>query len=148
MHIRQATIHDLELLVPLFEEYRIFYRQSPDSNKAHFFLKERLEHNESLIYLAFAKASSDKAIGFTQLYPIFSSISMERMYILNDLFIDPNHRNKGVGQALINAVKDLCIKEEQKGIVIQTETTNPAQHLYERLEFTKDPDLHYFWATK
>lgn len=148
MHIRLATIQDLDFLVPLFEGYRIFYRQSPDSNKARLFLKERLENNESLIYIAFAKADSEKAVGFTQLYPIFSSVSMERMYILNDLFIDAEYRGQGIGQALIDTVKDLCRKEHQKGIVIQTETTNPAQHLYERLGFIKDPDLHYFWATK
>lgn len=148
MHIQLATIQDLDLLVPLFEGYRIFYRQSPDNNKAYLFLKERLENNESLIYIAFAKADSKKAVGFTQLYPIFSSVSMERMYLLNDLFIDANYRGQGIGQALIDTVKNLCRKEHQKGIVIQTETTNPAQHLYERLGFTKDPDLHYFWATK
>ena len=148
MHIRLATIQDLEHLVPLFEGYRTFYRQSPDSHKAHLFLKERLENNESLIYIAFAKADSEKAVGFTQLYPIFSSVSMERMYILNDLFIHNDYRSQGIGQALIDTVKNLCRKEQQKGIVIQTEPTNPAQHLYERLGFIKDPDLHYFWATK
>ena len=148
MHIRQATIDDVDILVPLFEGYRVFYRQAPDNNKARLFLTERLKKNESVIYIAFAKANSKKAIGFTQLYPIFSSVSMERMHILNDLFIDTEYRSQGIGQALINTVKDRCRNEHQKGIVIQTEVTNPAQHLYERLGFIKDPDLHYFWATK
>ncbi|MFT5893098.1 MAG: GNAT superfamily N-acetyltransferase [Dokdonia sp.] len=148
MHIRLATLQDLEVLVPLFDGYRVFYRQPSDYKEVCSFLKERLSNKDSFIYIAFAKADSDKAVGFTQLYPIFSSVSMERMYILNDLFIDSNYRGQGIGQALIKTVKDLCRKEHQKGIVIQTETTNPAQHLYERLGFTKDLDLHYFWATK
>ena len=147
MHIRLATLQDLEVLVPLFDGYRVFYRQSSDYDKAHSFLKERLINKDSVIYIAFAKADSEIAVGFTQLYPIFSSVSMERMYILNDLYIHSDYRNLGIGQALINEVKNLCRKEHQKGIVIQTETTNPAQHLYERLGFTKDPDLHYFWPT-
>ena len=147
MHIRLATLQDLEVLVPLFDGYRVFYRQPSDYKGAHSFLKERLSNKDSFMYIAFAKSDSGKAIGFTQLYPIFSSVSMERMYMLNDLFIDPNHRGQGIGQALIEVVKDLCRKEHQKGIVLQTEATNPAQHLYERLGFTKDPDLHYFWAT-
>ncbi|WP_299685388.1 GNAT family N-acetyltransferase [uncultured Dokdonia sp.] len=162
MYIRLATLQDLEALVPLFDGYRVFYRQSSDEDKARSFLKERLTNLDSVIYIAFAKsnvgdsrptgersgkADSETAVGFTQLYPIFSSVSMERMYILNDLYIHADHRNLGIGQALINEVKELCHKEHQKGIVIQTETTNPAQHLYERLGFTKDPDLHYFWAT-
>lgn len=156
MHIRLATIQDLELLVPLFNGYRVFYRKTTDLEGARSFLRERLIKKDSIIYIAFAKAvpttvevgDSDIAVGFTQLYPIFSSVSMEPMYILNDLFIDPDYRGQGIGQSLIATVKDLCCKEQQKGIVIQTETTNPAQHLYERLGFKKDPDLHYFWATK
>ncbi len=147
MYLRLATLQDLEVLVPLFDGYRVFYRQSSDYDKAHSFLKERLINKDSVIYIAFAKADSEIAVGFTQLYPIFSSVSMERMYILNDLYIHSDYRNLGIGQALINEVKNLCRKEHQKGIVIQTETTNPAQHLYERLGFTKDPDLHYFWPT-
>ena len=156
MYIRQATIQDIEQLIPLFDGYRVFYRKTTDLEGARAFLSERLTKKDSTIYIAFAKpvlsgvevADSDKAIGFTQLYPIFSSVSMEPMYILNDLFIDPDYRGQGIGQSLITTVKDLCRKEHQKGIVIQTEVTNPAQHLYERLGFKKDPDLHYFWATK
>ncbi|MEQ3655111.1 MAG: GNAT family N-acetyltransferase, partial [Dokdonia sp.] len=97
--------------------------------------------------LDFAKAEDRKAVGFTQLYPIFSSVSMERMLLLNDLFIDPEYRGQGIGKALIDTAKDLCRTTRQKGIVLQTETNNPAQRLYEREGFTKDPDLHYFWKS-
>ena len=145
MNIREATISDLELLVPLFDGYRMFYRQASDIEAARKFLTHRITQGESVIYIAIAKGIP---IGFTQLYPIFSSVSMEPMYILNDLFIDADFRGKGVGTALIDAIKERCIVENQKGIVIQTETTNPAQKLYEHLGFKKDPDLHYFWATK
>lgn len=156
MHIRLATIQDLEQLVPLFDGYRVFYRKASDHEGARSFLKERLKNKDSIVYIAFAKpvlsevevADSTIAVGFTQLYPIFSSVSMEPMYLLNDLFIDPDYRGQGVGQSLITTIKEVCRKERQKGIVIQTETTNPAQHLYERLGFKKDLDLHYFWATK
>jgi GNAT superfamily N-acetyltransferase len=145
MTIREASISDLELLVPLFDGYRMFYKQASDLERARKFLTSRITQGESVIYIAMAQ---EKPIGFTQLYPIFSSVSMEPMYILNDLFIDAAYRSKGVGTALIDAVKQRCIAENQKGIVIQTKTTNPAQKLYEHLGFKKDPDLHYFWATK
>lgn len=145
MEIREATIQDLEILAPLFDGYRQFYRQVPDIPKAKEFLKERILRKESVIYIAFAKAYP---IGFTQLYRLFSSVSMEPMYLLNDLFILPEYRGKGVGTALIDTVKERCKIENQKGIVLQTEPTNPAQKLYEHLGFKKDPDLHYFWATK
>jgi len=145
MTIREATLSDLDALVHLFDSYRQFYKQNSDIEGARKFLSSRITQGESVIYIAIAKG---KTIGFTQLYPIFSSVSMEPMYILNDLFIDTAYRSKGVGTALIDAVKQRCRAENQKGIVIQTETTNPAQKLYEHLAFKKDPDLHYFWATK
>ena len=81
MYIRQATIQDIEQLIPLFDGYRVFYRKTTDLEGARAFLSERLTKKDSTIYIAFAKpvlsgvevADSDKAIGFTQLYPIFSS---------------------------------------------------------------------------
>lgn len=145
MKIRQATIHDLDLIVPLFDGYRTFYKQPSDLGGARTFLKDRILANESWIYIAF---DDEKAVGFTQVYPLFSSVSMERMLVLNDLFILPDYRSTGAGTALVDQVKQHCYNEDQKGVVIQTATDNPAQKLYERLGFTKDPDLHYFWSAK
>ncbi len=159
MTIREATLADLDILIPLFDGYRQFYRQPSNLDGARKFLTRLITQGKSIVYIAFlaydtAQEQSDRLssveqpVGFTQLYPIFSSVSMEPMYILNDLFIDPRYRGKGMGTALINSVKKRCKAEHQKGIIIQTETTNPAQKLYERLGFKKDPDLHYFWATE
>lgn len=146
MHIRQATLTDLEFIIPLFDGYRQFYKQPSDIEGARSFLKERFTHNESTIYIAHTESNTQEVVGFTQVYPLFSSVSMERMLLLNDLYIHPDHRGKGIGTLLINRVKELCTATGQKGIALQTGTTNPAQKLYERLGFTKDPDLHYFWA--
>ncbi len=152
MTLREATIKDVAFLAPLFDSYRMFYRKASDMAGARTFLKDRINNRESVIYIAFlSNGHTDgktKPVGFTQLYPIFFSVSMESMYILNDLFIDPAYRGKGIGTALIDMVKKRCVTEKQKGIVIQTEKTNLAQKLYEHLGFTKDPDLHYFWSTK
>ncbi len=143
MTIAEAKLQHLDDLAPLFDGYRQFYRQSSDLETAKTFLKERITNNESVIYLAYI---DDKAVGFTQLYPLFSSVSMQPMYLLNDLFVDSTIRSKGVGQALIQAAKDLCIEKNYKGIAIQTESHNPAQHLYQRVGFKMDPDLHLFWT--
>lgn len=148
MHVRQATLDDLDQLVPLFDGYRQFYKQTSNPEQARSFLKERLQNNESVVYLAFAKAEETQAIGFTQIYPLFSSVTMERMLLLNDLFIDPTFRGKGVGTALIDTVKNLCHNLGQKGIGLQTAYDNPAQKLYEREGFKKDTDLQYFWQRK
>ena len=144
MKIIQATQNELEPLVLLFNGYREFYGQPADLEGAKAFLKERLDLKESVIYLAQSEAG--KWMGFTQLYPVFSSVSMERSWLLNDLFVHPNHRKKGVGEALIDAAKQLCATTPAKGLLLETGSDNyPAQALYEKLDFLKEQTIFYFW---
>jgi GNAT superfamily N-acetyltransferase len=143
MTITQANIEHLEDLVPLFNDYRIFYKQESNEELASQFLKDRIKQNQSIIFLAYL---NNEAVGFTQLYPLFSSVSMKPMYLLNDLFVKSNYRGKGIGEALINKAKALCETQKNKGLALQTATDNPAQKLYERLGFIKDHDLYYYWT--
>jgi GNAT superfamily N-acetyltransferase len=144
MHIIKAELQHVPDLIPLFDGYRIFYRQTSDYVKAKTFLTNRIQNRESIIYIAY---DDENAIGFTQLYPLFSSVSMQPMFLLNDLYVEDNYRSQGIGNLLIDKVKQLCKTLNYKGVAIQTAHTNPAQHLYERLGFVKDPDLHFFWST-
>lgn len=143
MTIHQATLNDLDMITPLFDGYRVFYKQTSNKDAAQQFLKERLQRKDSIIY--FALSEKNIPCGFMQLYPLFSSVSMEPMYLLNDLYVAAAFRGKGIGTQLIDAAKTRSRQERQKGLVIQTEITNPAQKLYEQLGFIADPDLHYFW---
>ena len=145
MTITRAKLKDLNDLAPLFDGYRTFYKQGTNVEAAKRFLKQRMIRNDSIIYVAYDK---DEAIGFTQLYPLFSSVSMQPMYMLNDLFVSSTHRGTGIGEALINRAKRLCQTENNKGLVIQTAIENPAQQLYQRLGFVKDNDLQFFWSHK
>ena len=143
MTIIQASIQHLDDLVPLFDGYRIFYRQESDIKSAKAFLKERLTNQDTIIYIAYI---DDNAVGFTHLFPSFSSVSMQPLYVLNDLYVDKNYRKQKIGVALLNKAKQLCREKNYKGLALQTEATNPAQHLYESLGWKKDLDLHYFWT--
>jgi len=142
MRIIKATIEHLEDLAPLFNGYRMFYRQTSNIEDAKTFLKERLTKQDTIIYIAYAE---DKAVGFTHLFHSFSSVSMAKAYILNDLFVDSHYRKKGIGVALLNTVKELAKQNNYKFVFLQTETDNPAQYLYESLGWKKDKDLHYLW---
>ncbi|WP_204345472.1 GNAT family N-acetyltransferase [Psychroserpens algicola] len=143
MIITRAKLKDLDRLVNLFDGYRVFYKQDSNPAGAKRFLSQRILEEDSIIYIAYI---DEEAVGFTQLYPLFSSVSMTSMYLLNDLYVDAKHRGKGIGEALINRAKQLCQSEHNKGLAIQTAFDNPAQHLYERLGFVKDTDLHLFWS--
>ncbi len=146
MFIRQAHLADLDKIVPLFNGYRIFYKQLSDLAGARNFIEARFINNDSTIFLSFLDNTEQTATGFMQLYPLFSSVSMQPMLLLNDLYIDPEHRGQGIGSSLIYKAKQFCKFSNQKGLAIQTAHDNPAQKLYERLGFKKDLDLHYFWT--
>ena len=143
MEIVRAEIQHIPDLIPLFDGYRIFYRQQSDYVGAKQFLSERITKHESIIFMLY---ENENAIGFTQLFPLFSSVSMQHMYLLNDLYIEKNYRGQGYGKLLIDEAKKLCRSKNFKGLALQTEQNNPAQRLYEREGFIKDPDLHYFWT--
>ena len=133
---RQATIDDLDALVPLFDAYRQFYSQPADSDLARRFLRERLERSQSIIVIA---EDGGAALGFTQLYPSFSSTRAARIFILNDLFVAPAGRKRGVGAALLAAAADYGRGEGAASLALRTGRTNlTAQSLYEAQGWKRD----------
>jgi GNAT superfamily N-acetyltransferase len=129
IQIRRAHIHDLGLISPLFDLYRQFYEQASDLALAEIFLAQRIQHNESVIFLAF---DGDAAVGFTQLYPGFSSVSMARTFLLNDLFVVSSHRRHGVGSLLLQAAVAHAQSQQAVRISLTTNVANAtAQSVYE-----------------
>jgi len=143
MEIHIASIEQLPLIVPLFDQYRMFYKQPSDQDGAAQYLRARMEHKEAVVFLA---TLSGEAAGFTQLYPTFSSVSMEPVLILNDLFVAQPYRKMGIGEALLGKAQAYCNENRFKGLSLETATDNRAQYLYERLGWVRDSHcFHYFW---
>ena len=141
--VRKAEIKDLELLAPLFDAYRQFYRKSTDLEGAKNFLAARINNSESVIYLA---KSENKVVGFTQLYPMFTSTNMKRSWILNDLYVDQNFRGQGISKLLIDNAKQLCRDTQAYGIMLETERSNDiGNQLYPRTGFTLETNNFYSW---
>ncbi|RUT30618.1 GNAT family N-acetyltransferase [Paenibacillus zeisoli] len=143
--VHQASIEDLDELAKLFDEYRVFYGQASDIEGARGFLFDRFEHQESIIFCV-RNSDTRQIIGFTQLYPLFSSISMRRLLLLNDLYVDEAYRKQGIGQLLLDVAKDYAGKVRAKGLQLSTAVTNStAQSLYERNGYVRDHEFyHYF----
>ena len=140
MTIITATLDHLEQLAPLFDAYRVFYQQDSDLEAAMAFLRERFLLRENVIFLAL---EGQTALGFTQLYPSFSSVSLKRLWILNDLFVIPEARGQRVGEALIGAAVELATQSGAVGVQLETAHSNlSGQKLYERLGFQRE-DLAY-----
>jgi GNAT superfamily N-acetyltransferase len=140
--VRQATVSDIGLLVALFDGYRQFYRQASEPNRIRRFLSDRFEHNQSVIFLA---VTDGAAIGFTQLYPSFSTMALARIYVLNDLFVSPAARRAGAGTALLRAAADYARRAGALRLVLSTELTNStAQSLYEKLGWKRNTDFYIY----
>ncbi len=146
IEIIRATQEHIPTLIPLFDAYRVFYKQESDLDAAQQFLEERFRKKESIVFIAFLK---EKAVGFTQLFITFSSVSLQPYYVVNDLYVDATHRQKGIGEALLNRAKEFCREKGYKGLSLETAIDNPAQKLYEKLDWKKNSNaFHYFWTTK
>jgi len=142
MEIFQATIEDLEGVSNQFNLYRMFYQQTSDIEGAKTYIKNRLENKDSIIFVVKDK---HRCVGFTQLYPTFSSISMRRAWILNDLYVDTVARKQGVAELLLQKVKDYAVETEAKSISLSTAPDNyAAQRLYEKHGYVKDSQFYQY----
>jgi ribosomal protein S18 acetylase RimI-like enzyme len=119
--IRKVILQDLHQLAELFDQYRIFYHKDSDIPAAEKFLKERIEKQDSEIFVA---ENDGKLIGFVQLYPIFSSTRMKRYWLLNDLYVNENYRGKGFSKELIEISKELAKSTDASGILLETGKSN------------------------
>jgi len=142
MDLHQATIKDLEGLSNLFNLYRLFYQQESDLEGAKTYIKERIENKESVLFVVRDK---ENYVGFTQLYPTFSSISMKRAWILNDLYVDEKARKQGVGELLLHKAKEYAIETGAKYLSLSTAPDNySAQRLYEKNGYKRDSQFYHY----
>ncbi|MCF2145170.1 GNAT family N-acetyltransferase [Desmonostoc muscorum LEGE 12446] len=142
MEVFLANINHLESLSILFDEYRVFYNQVSDIEAAKEFLKERFKNNDSVV---FAANENGEIIGFTQLYPSFSSVSMKRVWILNDLYVKESHRQKGVATLLMSAAQEYAKKSGAVRVILATHISNTnAQKLYKSQGYIKDQEFYHY----
>ncbi|MGN6113539.1 MAG: GNAT family N-acetyltransferase [Luteimonas sp.] len=143
--IRRATVADLDALVPLFDAYRVFYAQPSDPVRARDFLAERLAKGESAVLVAERGPST---VGFTQLYPIFSSVRTARTWLLNDLFVAEGARRGGVARALLDAAAAYAREQGAAGLCLETTRDNAAARaLYRAAGWHEDATQWYSLAT-
>jgi len=142
MVIKRVQIADIGTLAPLFDAYRIFYGKTSNIDQCNAYLNERFAQQEAEAYIAF---DNDIPIGFTLLYPFFSSVNCAKVVVLNDLYVDESHRSKGVARSLIDEVKTYAQNIGALRVELGTEVTNlKAQRLYDKYGFKKETDYYYY----
>jgi len=143
IYIREFQSEDIDAVVNLFDAYRLFYKM--DSNKvlAKKFLLERIANKESVIFVS----ENEVAVltGFVQLYPIFSTTRLKRLWLLNDLFVDLAERGKGISKKLIQQAQKLCVETEGCGLILETAKSNVIGNLlYSATDFLLDENHNYY----
>ncbi len=143
--IRKANVHDLDKLAILFDLYRQFYKQESNIAEAKRFLNERIVNDESVIYIA--TEENENILAFVQLYLFFTSVGMKRSWLLNDLFVKKEFRNKGLAKKLIEQCKLLARETNANGLLLETSINNEeGNRLYPSIGFNLvDESNFYFW---
>ncbi len=144
--IKQIQLAEAHLVIGLFNQYRIFYQQFSDLGMAKAFIEERLQHHESIIFVAM---DEEQPVAFTQLYPKYSSVRMSKNWILNDLYVAEAYRKQGIGEKLIRTAMDFAQQQGSTFVQLETAVDNyTAQSLYEAIGFEKQEEDKAFLLYK
>ncbi|BAN46496.1 N-acetyltransferase [Metapseudomonas resinovorans] len=142
MRIVQATLEHLDLLTPLFVRYREFYGELPFPESSKKFLEKRLSRKESVIYLAFPDDDDTRLLGFCQLYPSFSSLSLKRVWILNDIYVAEDARRQLVADRLLQTAKKMARETNAVRMRVSSSVSNEVAHkVYESIGFHEDTEF-------
>ncbi len=142
MNVTLADSSSIPKLANLFNQYRIFYGEKTDLQAATDFLTSRFNNKDSVILVAH---ENSKMSGFIQLYPSFSSVGMQKIWILNDLFVDTDFRRQKIARNLMEAAKRYAKETGALRIDLATQTSNIiAQNLYESMGYTKNESFFHY----
>ena len=143
MTYRKATSNDVEHLSELFNAYRMFYQKASAIQSAKTFLEDRISNKDSEIFVA--QNTTNKLVGFVQLYPLFSSTRMKKFWLLNDLFVHPEFRGNGISIGLIQKAKDLVLESKACGMYLETEKSNLIGNaLYPKTGFELNTSVNFY----
>lgn len=142
IELRDANAGDVEQLAIIFDQYRVFYSKASNVSGAKAFLTKRFEEGNSTILVA---TFDQQIVGFTQLYPTFSSLRMSKILILNDLFVIQDYRKHGVGSMLLKAATEFASREGFAVLTLQTELNNDqARSVYAKNGWVLDTEHVYY----
>lgn len=139
--IRAAALTDVPTVARLFDLYRQFYAMPADAQLAECFIRERMEKGQAAVFVA--DGTDNETVGFCQIYFSFCSVFAGPICILNDLFVHPGHRGKGIGAALLDRSEAFAVESGAIRISLQTARTNHvAQRMYEARGWVQNTTLY------
>ena len=130
--IRALEEKDKSQWLKLWAGYLEFYKSTISPEQTELTWK-RLINNELKMF-GFVAESEEGVIGFTHCLFRPSTWTETDYCYLEDLFVDPNIRGKGVGRALMNRVFDFAKEKKSKRVYWTTQEFNKsARILYDSI---------------
>lgn len=135
---------EFETLLPLIAAYQSFYEVDEiDDGRNRIFFRRFLAPSDDGELLA-ARDEGGQILGYACLYWHFSSLAAVETVLMNDLFVTPEARGRGVGRALIEASREVARARGAGWLEWATAPDNhTAQRLYDSLPTEKSTWLEY-----
>jgi GNAT superfamily N-acetyltransferase len=129
LEIAPVSADQYEQLLPLIAAYQRFYEveEIDDERNRTFFRRFLTPSDDGLLLGARAEG---RFLGYACLYWHFSSLSAIESVLMNDLFVEPDTRGRGVGRALIEAAAEVA---RGRGAAHLEWATAPDNHTAQRL---------------
>ncbi len=117
MKIFKAEQWNLDILLPLFEQYRLSYGMKENPERTLAFLHNRIRFSESIIFIA--TDERQQAVGFVQLYPRLSSLQLQRYWQLTDIFVQEVKNQGEIYNALIEKAKEFVRFTQANRLIVE-----------------------------
>jgi GNAT superfamily N-acetyltransferase len=136
VRISRATPADVAAIAPLFDAYRAFFTGGNHLDESSSFLGERIVRDESVVFVA---REGERAVGFIQLYPLWSSWYCRRIWFLSDLYVKEYARKHGVGRRLVERIIEHAGETGAVSVMVELPRREPhLEEFYRRLGFGRD----------
>jgi ribosomal protein S18 acetylase RimI-like enzyme len=135
MTIRPAADDDIAAIVPLMLAYCDFYEvEHPDDEGLTEMAKALIEAPDSDGFLLVAVVDGEQPVGFAACGWKWSSLRGARCVVLEDLYIDPGSRGRGIADRLIGECAAIARRNGAVAMLWETQPTNKrAQAVYNRV---------------
>lgn len=139
-----AGEHDLGELLRLLRGYCDFYDVAPPDERLEALSRALIADPRCEGVQLLARDDAGTAVGFATVYWSWQTLSAARLGVMNDLFVAPDARGRGVAEALIAACRDACAAHGASTLAWQTALDNTrAQAVYDRVGGRRSQWLDY-----
>jgi GNAT superfamily N-acetyltransferase len=142
--IQPATAIDIPELALLFDDYRIFYKADSAPVESEAFVRGVIDHGNTCFFVA-RDVTQGQALGFVHLMPSINTVAMRPIWLLEDLFVTPRARGRGIASALMRYAETFARHTGAERLTLATAHDNlQAQSLYKQLGYVKEDHFWYY----